>query len=67
MHHTIRLANPSGGKAGRGRNKTSTVQVFYGNLLVKQYRFLMSSPESLIHATEKAKAYVELARKVLRI
>lgn len=57
--YTIRLARQTGGKAGKGHNKTSTVQVFQDSMIVKQFRFLTNDPESLKRATEKAKTFVQ--------
>lgn len=57
--YTIRLARPSGGNAGKGHNKTSTVQVWYDNcLVVKQIRFTVREHETKMNAIEKAIAYV---------
>jgi hypothetical protein len=57
--YTIRLARPSGGKAGKGHNKTSTVQVWYDNcMVVKQIRFTVREHETKMNAIEKAISYV---------
>ncbi len=56
--YRIKLANQTGGKAGRGRNKTSTVQVFCGSCIVKQFRFSMIDHESYKAAMMKAKHYI---------
>lgn len=48
----------SGGKAGKGHNKTSTVQVMDGNMLVKQFRFKVGDSESYRKAREKAKLFI---------
>jgi hypothetical protein len=56
--YEIRFARQSGGKAGKGCNKTSTVQVLYGSCIVKQFRFLMGNSQSIEQAIAKAEAYV---------
>lgn len=49
----------SGGKAGKGRAKTSNVQVFNTNsgMIEKQCLFTVGDPLSKAAAIEKAKAY----------
>lgn len=54
----IRLPT-SGGKAGRGLAKTSTVQVMCGNMLVRQFRFTVASEKSKQAAMAKAYAFIE--------
>lgn len=53
-----------GGKAGRGCNKTATVQVrepFNADtyLLLKQIRYTVADPASLQKAVHKARAFVD--------
>lgn len=48
----------SGGKAGKGYNKTSTIQVWQGSQIVKQIRFTVLDEASRKRAYEKAKACV---------
>jgi hypothetical protein len=53
-----------GGKAGRGFNKTATVQVREwlqppNYLLKKQIRFKVDDPESLVRAVKKAQAFID--------
>lgn len=48
----------SGGKAGRGCNKTSTLQVRYGGVVLKQFRFTVADFESRKAATRKAKDFI---------
>lgn len=56
--HEIRLASKTGGRAGKGKNRTSTVQVWYLNCFVeKQYRFNVDSLESKEKAIFKALCY----------
>ena len=62
----IKLAKQTGGKAGKGCNKTSTIQVFYdefsnGNWFrfMKQFRFLVDSRESFDKALNKAKEFAK--------
>lgn len=52
--YLICLARSTGGKAGRGLNKTSTAQVFEGDFLVKQFRFEVASIASRTLAIERA-------------
>jgi len=63
--HTYHIcdARPSGGKAGKGRNKTSTVQVLDDTdpdcaILLKSFRFNVGSSESHREAWDKARTYV---------
>ena len=62
MMYRIELAKQTGGKAGKGNNRTSTVQVrqvFDGGYAVaKQFRFVVGSQESLRMAIKKAQAWV---------
>jgi hypothetical protein len=59
--YTIRAARSTGGKAGKGRNKTSTVQVLKDDMLVKAVRFKVDSAESWTKARTKAKAWIDAA------
>lgn len=56
--YTIRTPD-TGGKAGYGRNKTSTVQVLYDRTLEKQIRFTVGDKESLRRATLKAMHHID--------
>jgi hypothetical protein len=47
----------SGGKAGKGQQKTSTIQVRKDNVIVRQFRFDVDSVESRRVAVRKAKAF----------
>ncbi len=58
QQYEIKLARQSDGKAGNGHNKTSTVQVFCGNLIVKTFRFNVYESGSLKAAWDKANKYV---------
>lgn len=49
----------SGGKAGKGRNKTSTIQVRDDFGIVKQFRYDVDSFQALKSAVAKAKLYVD--------
>lgn len=49
----------SGGKAGKGRNKTSTIQVRKDNLIVKQFRFVVGNVESKKKAITAAKQHAK--------
>lgn len=59
--HTIRLARPTGGKAGKGNNLTSTLQVFRegGHQILKAIRFNVADAESRKAAARKARAFVD--------
>jgi hypothetical protein len=48
----------SGGKAGKGHQKTSTIQVRAGSVIVKQFRFVVADQGSRDRAIRKAKDYV---------
>lgn len=57
-NYSVRLARSSGGKAGKGNNKTSTIQVWYeGYLVVKQIRYNVGDKESEGIAIKKAVSY----------
>ena len=47
----------SGGKAGKGHQKTSTIQVRKDNRIVKQFRFTIDDNESRKAAVAKAKEF----------
>lgn len=62
----IQIANPTGGKAGKGKNKTSTVQVIDDTdtdnaFLVHSFRFKVGDMESRIRAFDKAEKWVAAA------
>lgn len=48
----------SGGKAGKGLNRTSALQVRLGNQIVHQVRFRTASPEARAEAVQKARDWV---------
>lgn len=52
--YTIKLAHQTGGKAGKGHNKTSTVQVIKDNFIIKQFRYTVDNPASFMRASKKA-------------
>lgn len=56
--YKIRLPT-SGGKAGKGRNRTSTVQVLKDGCLKAQFRFLVDDINSYHLAMQKAKDFAE--------
>ena len=56
--YQIRLAKQSGGKAGKGCNKTSTVQVLHNSMLIKSFRFVVDSVSSHAKAIMRAEMYV---------
>lgn len=49
----------SGGKAGKGCNVTSTVQVRAGSQILKQFRFKVADVLSRARAIDKAKAFLQ--------
>lgn len=58
-HSYVRQALPTGGKAGKGCNATSSFKAFYEHLeqqefKVRTFRFMMDSYESLLKAKAKA-------------
>jgi len=55
--YTIKLPIQSGGKAGKGYNKTSTIQVMYEYFLVKQIRYTVADHNSKMEALKKAISY----------
>ena len=56
----IKVAKPTGGKAGKGHNKTSTVQILdmECSTILKQFRFYVKDTVSKLKAFKKAKAFV---------
>jgi len=58
--YTIKLAKQSGGKAGKGYNKTSTIQVMDDNNCIKKaFRYNIGSSESYYTAYDKAVHYAK--------
>lgn len=61
--YEICTANQRGGKAGRGRNKTTTLQVHEpssgGSLVKKQFRYTVGNEHSYGGALHKAKLWVD--------
>lgn len=57
----IKTASPTGGKAGKGLNKTSTIQVFdpKETRLDKQIRYNVGDPKSLLKAIQKSKDWID--------
>lgn len=47
----------SGGKAGKGFQVSSTIQVRRGNQILKQFRFIVADPASRTAAATKAKTF----------
>lgn len=54
----------SGGKAGEGRNKTSTLQIRNGNEIIKQIRFKVEDGHH--HACDKARKFIDDRRQQIR-
>ena len=61
MGLVIQHPNQSGGKAGKGCNKTSTIQVMNAErtMLLKQVRYTVGDPESQKKAVIKACKFIE--------
>jgi hypothetical protein len=61
--YTIAEANRRGGKAGRNKNRTSTIQVRQalssGYLLKGQFRYTVGSRDEQIVAVEKARQRID--------
>ena len=62
--YEIRQAKSTGGKAGKGRNVTSSLQVIGSDLgyyftILKTVRYLVGSPTSLRQAYDKAKRWID--------
>ncbi len=58
IKYRIQLPNQTGGKAGKGKNVTSTIQVFYKEFfLIKQVRYKVDEPGAKKEALEKALIY----------
>jgi hypothetical protein len=55
--YLVKYANKTGGKAGKGHNKTSTVQVLYNHVIMKHIRYNVNDHESLMKALLKAMTY----------
>lgn len=47
--YTIQAAKPTGGKAGKVNNKTSTINIMKGQMIVKRFRY-----ETNFRSAEKA-------------
>jgi hypothetical protein len=66
--YRIGQATPSGGKAGRGCNVTSSIQVRVPNgpdgsyPLKKEFRYRPADPATKFKAIDKAKAYIDSLR-----
>lgn len=51
---------PTGGKAGKNNNQTSSIQVFDGNRIIKQFRYVKGNIISYNNTLRKAKKYIGL-------
>ena len=47
----------SGGKAGKHRERTSTIQVRRAGFIVKQFRYTVADADSRVKAMRKAREY----------
>lgn len=47
----------TGGKAGLGKNVTSSIQLREGNQIVKQFRFKTADPDSFKKAAARARKF----------
>ncbi len=61
-YYEICKSKPSGGKAGKGRNKTSSVQVRKNHCVVKVYRYTAGEGQSFRDAWNRAVGYVQLLK-----
>lgn len=63
LGHVIKHARQTGGKAGKGRNRTSTVQVLKEigeyDVLVKHFRYVVGDRESELRAFRKAVEHID--------
>jgi len=59
--YVIRDANPTGGKAGKGNNLTSTIQVFdtEESSVIKSFRYDMHNTVSRMKAKLRASMFIE--------
>lgn len=55
----------SGGKAGKGKNKTTSLQIRNGNMVVAQFRFKTGTPIQDI--THKARKIIDERRREIRM
>lgn len=64
-YYALKFARNTGGKAGKGRNKTSTVQVVQrvgeGYRVLKQFRFRVGDIASQRRAVDRAGAFIKAA------
>ena len=74
LGYTVLYSNSTGGKAGKGLNKTSTLQVIEkippGYFIKKQFRFTVGNKESENKAIEKAKIFIKknlVIKKIITI
>jgi hypothetical protein len=56
--YEIRLPE-SGGKAGKGHNKTTSYQVLCDGFILKQFRFIVGCPLSSKSAARRARLFIE--------
>lgn len=66
--YTILQAKQTGGKAGKGHNKTSTLQIMKSgeNIIIKQIKFdIINGQKMLSEPIEKAKKYIDELNKKL--
>lgn len=59
--YTIRHAKKTGGKAGKGNNKTSTIQVYFKRYytVIKSFVYKVDDVFSLMTAVNKAEAFAK--------
>jgi len=57
--YIVKPASPTGGKAGRGYNKTSTIQIIENMCVIKAFRFKMNDFNSRAQAVQKAKSFID--------
>ena len=59
MLYIINQARTTGGKAGKGRNKTSTIRVLEDNRILKQFRFKVGDFSNRDVAIRKAVSFID--------
>lgn len=66
-HYTIHWPS-TGGKAGKGRNRTSSVQVRdkNSNCIVKQFRFIVGNRKSWTVAINKALQFIDKELQLIK-
>lgn len=56
----------SGGKAGKGKNETTSFQVRHDNIILKNIGYKVGDKKSYDRALEKAKSFIDIATNALK-